>query len=84
MCIGRRKRDRLHRFGNRVPATGAAERLDDVGIGHRFTDHGDENAEHLNKYGLPSDAHFEEDDEFLHDPHNREFFVAPDVIGGPE
>jgi hypothetical protein len=44
----------------------------------------DEDAEHLNKYGLPSDAHFEEDDEFLHDPHNREFFVAPDVIGGPE
>ncbi|TDQ05243.1 hypothetical protein EV186_1011211 [Labedaea rhizosphaerae] len=45
---------------------------------------GDEDSEHTNKYGLPSDEHFDEDDDYLRDPRNREFFVAPDVIGGPE
>lgn len=46
--------------------------------------HGDEDTEHSNRYGLPSDEHFEGDDEFLRDPRNDEFYVAPDVIGGPE
>jgi hypothetical protein len=41
MCIGRRDRDRVHRFGNRIPATNAAERFDDVGSARGLTDHHD-------------------------------------------
>jgi hypothetical protein len=43
------------------------------------TDKQDE--EHRNRYHLPSEEPFETDEEYLHD---GEFFVAPDVIGGPE
>ena len=45
---------------------------------------GEEDGDHINKYGLASDEYFDEDDDYLRDPRNRDFFVAPDVIGGPE
>lgn len=49
------------------------------GAGGTPTDKQDE--EHHNRYHLPSEEHFETDEEYLRD---GEFFVAPDVIGGPE